>query len=68
MAKRVPVHPGEVLKMEFSDDLNLSASALAKALHVPTNRMTGIINGERSITAEKLCVLRVSLVRRLSFG
>ena len=23
----------------------------AKALHVPTNRMTGIVNGERSITA-----------------
>ena len=52
MAKRAPIHPGEILKMEFLDELNLSAYALAKALHVPTNRMTGIINGERSITAE----------------
>lgn len=52
MAKRAPIHPGEILKMEFLDELNLSAYALAKALHVPTNRMTGIVNGERSITAE----------------
>ena len=52
MAKRAPIHPGEILKMEFLDELNLSAYALAKALHVPTNRVTGIVNGERSITAE----------------
>jgi addiction module HigA family antidote len=52
MAKRAPIHPGEILKMEFLDELNLSVYALAKALHVPTNRMTGIVNGERSITAE----------------
>jgi addiction module HigA family antidote len=52
MAKRAPIHPGEILKMEFLDELNLSAYALAKALHVPTNRMTGIVNGERAITAE----------------
>jgi antitoxin HigA-1 len=52
MAKREPIHPGEILKMEFLDELGLSAYALAKALHVPTNRMTGIVNGERSITAE----------------
>ncbi len=52
MAKRAPIHPGEILKMEFLDELNLSAYALAKALHVPTNRMTGIVNGQRAITAE----------------
>jgi addiction module HigA family antidote len=52
MAKRAPIHPGEILKMEFLDELNLSAYALAKALHVPTNRITGIVNGKRSITAE----------------
>jgi antitoxin HigA-1 len=52
MAKRAPIHPGEILKREFLDELNLSVYALAKALHVPTNRMTGIGNGERSITAE----------------
>ena len=52
MTKRAPIHPGEILELEFLDELNSSAYALAKALHVPTNRMTGIVNGERSITAE----------------
>jgi addiction module HigA family antidote len=32
--------------------MGLSAYALAKALSVPTNRVTGIVNGERTITAD----------------
>jgi addiction module HigA family antidote len=52
MAKRAPIHPGEILKMEFLDELNLTPYALAKALHVPTNRVTGIVNGQRAISAE----------------
>ena len=47
-----PVHPGEVLKTEFLDETGVSAYALAKALCVPANRITAIINGERAITAE----------------
>jgi len=47
-----PVHPGEVLKGEFLDEIGVSAYALAKALCVPANRVTAIINGERGITAE----------------
>lgn len=47
-----PVHPGEVLRAEFLDEIGVSAYALAKALHVPANRVTGIVNGERAITAE----------------
>jgi addiction module HigA family antidote len=46
------VHPGEVLKAEFLDEIGVSAYALAKALRVPANRVTAIINGERAITAE----------------
>ena len=46
-----PVSPGEVLREQL-DELGMSASALAKALHVPTNRITGILNGTRSLTAE----------------
>jgi addiction module HigA family antidote len=38
--------------MEFLDELGLSTYALAQALHVPTNRVTGIVNGERAITAK----------------
>lgn len=47
-----PVHPGEVLRAEFLEEIGVSAYALAKALCVPANRVTAIINGERAITAE----------------
>jgi addiction module HigA family antidote len=47
-----PVHPGEILKGEFLEEMNVSAYALAKAIRVPLNRVTAIINGERAITAE----------------
>ena len=46
-----PVHPGEVLGEELSE-LGLSANALAKALAVPTNRLTAILKGQRGITAD----------------
>jgi antitoxin HigA-1 len=49
---RAPIHPGEILKAEFLDELGLTAYALAKALRVPANRSTGIVNGERAITAD----------------
>ncbi len=44
--------PGEILRREFMEPLGLSASALAKALKVPTNRITAILHGSRSITAD----------------
>ena len=44
------VHPGEILREEL-DALELSASALAKALDVPTGRITAILNGQRGISA-----------------
>lgn len=47
-----PVPPGEILSEEFLTPLGISSYALAKALRVPTNRITGIVNGERAITAE----------------
>lgn len=46
-----PIHPGEILKDEL-DELELSASAFAKQLSVPVNRVTSIINGKRSITPD----------------
>lgn len=45
------IHPGEILKEELAE-LNLSANALAKALDVPTNRITTILNEQRGITAD----------------
>jgi antitoxin HigA-1 len=49
--KLAPVHPGEVLKTVL-DDAGLSANATALALRIPANRLTAIINGQRSITAD----------------
>ena len=46
-----PVHPGEVLRDEL-DHLCLSASRFARALGVPTTRITSILNGRRGITAD----------------
>ncbi len=46
-----PVHPGEVLRDEF-DELGLSANALSKALGVPVNRVTMILNGQRGVSAD----------------
>jgi len=52
MARRAPIHPGEILLDEFLNELGVTSYALAKAIGVPTNRVTGIVNGERSITAD----------------
>lgn len=45
------IHPGEILKDELAE-LNLSANAFAKAMDVPTNRITAILNEQRSVTAD----------------
>ena len=45
------VHPGRLLKREL-DARGLSANRLALALGVPSGRITDILNGRRSITAE----------------
>jgi len=52
MARRAPIHPGEILLEEFLSDHGVTSYALAKAIGVPTNRVTAIVNGERSITAD----------------
>ena len=46
-----PVHPGEILGEEL-EELGLSANALAKALDVPTNRVTAVLKGQRGVTAD----------------
>lgn len=43
---------GEVLQEEFLEPLNLSQNALALAIGVPSNRINGIINGVRGMTAD----------------
>src|SRR5712692_5395390 len=45
------IHPGEHLAEELKE-LHLSAAELARRLNVPTNRITGILNGQRAITGD----------------
>ena len=47
-----PVHPGEILKEEFMVPLGLSANGLARAMRVPPNRISAIVNGGRGLTAD----------------
>lgn len=46
------IHPGEVLKEDFLNAMGLSAYRLAKEINVSETRITDIINGKRSITAD----------------
>ena len=45
------IHPGEHLAEEIRE-LGMSAAELARKLDVPTNRITAILNGRRSITGD----------------
>src|SRR6267142_5061838 len=48
---RPAIHPGEHLAEELKA-LDMSAAELARQLEVPTNRVTGILNGQRAITGD----------------
>jgi addiction module HigA family antidote len=47
----IPIHPGEHLAEELKA-LDMSAAELARKLAVPTNRVTQILNGTRSISGD----------------
>jgi antitoxin HigA-1 len=47
-----PIHPGEYLKEDFLEPLNMSANALAKALNVPATRINDIVLGRRGVTPD----------------
>lgn len=44
--------PGEILRHEFLDPLGISQYRLSKAIEVPQDRISKIVNGERSVTAD----------------
>ena len=50
--KMSPVHPGQILLLEFLDPLALSQYRLAKELSVPPRRINEIVLGKRSISAD----------------
>ena len=49
--RRAVIHPGEHLAEELGE-LGMSAAELARQIEVPVNRITGILNGQRGVTAD----------------
>lgn len=49
--KLPPIHPGELLKDELQE-IDVSLNELARALRVPTNRISAIVNGKRAIAVD----------------
>jgi antitoxin HigA-1 len=57
-AELAPVTPGELLLEEFLDPMGISQYRLAKEIGVPPQRISEIVHGKRSITADtdlRLC-------------
>ncbi len=52
MKKISNIHPGEILKEEFLIPFNISAYKLAKETKTPPTRISQILKGRRSITAD----------------
>ena len=54
MAKKLleTIPPGEILLEDFMKPLGISINALARGIDVPPNRVSAIVNGKRSITAD----------------
>lgn len=51
--KRLPnIHPGKILNEEFLIPMQISMYRLAKDLNVPAIRISQIVRGKRSITAD----------------
>ena len=49
--KMCPIHPGKILREELNV-MGLSANAFSQKLCVSANRITAILNGQRSITTD----------------
>lgn len=61
------IHPGQHLAEELKE-LGMSAAELAGKLDVPTNRITGILNGQPAITGIPPCGWRIFLALARSSG
>jgi len=47
-----PITPGEILREDFMEPLEISINRLSRDLAVPPNRISEIVNGKRGITAD----------------
>ncbi len=48
---RPAIHPGVILGVEI-EEIGITATALARAIKVPANRISQIIQGKRAITGD----------------
>ena len=58
-----PIHPGEILLDDFMKPMGLSINRLARDIVVPPGRISAIVNGKRSITADTALRLSKYLAR-----
>lgn len=47
-----PIPPGEILRDDFMVPMGISINRLSRDLAVPPNRISGIVNGKRGISAD----------------
>ena len=53
MNNRLPnIHPGEILQLEFLEPFNITSCKLSKDIGVSQTRISEILSGKRSITAD----------------
>lgn len=52
MERLAPIHPGQVLLEDFMKPLGLSQYRVAKDIGVPPLRISQIVRGQRSVTAD----------------
>ena len=49
---QAPIHPGEVLLLDFLEPMGVSQYRLAKGIRVAPRRINEIVHGKRGITAD----------------
>lgn len=47
-----PIHPGEILMLEYLEPLGITQHRVAVAVGVPPRRINEIVHGKRGITAD----------------
>jgi addiction module HigA family antidote len=47
-----PIHPGEILRLEYMEPFGFSINQLAHDLYVPVTRISEIVNEKRGISAD----------------
>ncbi len=52
MVRFAPIHPGEILKTEFLDELGITPYALAKNTGIDKGNLSRIINSKSAISAD----------------